>query len=109
MSKVYDDLLAELKGDMCIGVVLGNMGWGDYGSEIVPNYKDMPKGKLITLEQAKPFLDYEYDTGYGAPELPAIYAWTQDRVIAVSQYDGATGFFSIPRNPIDCLPTMEGG
>lgn len=109
MNTPYKDLIAEIKDEECIGVVLGKMGWEDYNNEIVPNYIKMPIGKLIKLEEAKPFLDYEYNDGYGSPELPCIYAWTPTRIIAVFQYDGSTSFYSIPRNPIDCIPAMVGG
>ena len=99
--------LAE--GEPILGVIIGEMGWGDYGSEDVAQYAQQPKGKLLTWEEAKPLLDYEFNDGYGAPGCNAIYAWTKDFVIAISQYDGSTSPFRVPRNPQDCTPEMPGG
>ena len=96
-------------GEPVLGVVIGQMGWGDYGSEMVPGYKEQPRNRLLTWEAALPHLSYEFDNGYGAPGCNAIYAWTASRVIAISQYDGATAPFWIPRNPQDCVPEMPGG
>lgn len=91
------------------GVVIGEMGWGDYNSEEVPNYKDQPKGKVLSWEEAKKYLDYKFSAGYGAPECNAIYAWTPNWVIAISQYDGSTSPFKIPRHPVNIMPKMPGG
>lgn len=89
-------------------VVIGEMGWGDFASERVPNYDIMPKGKLLTWEQAAPFLDYEFNDGFGAPGCNAIWAWTPTMVIAIAQYDGSTWPYAVPRHPVDAMPTMEG-
>jgi len=95
-------------------VVIGEMGWGDYGSEGVKCYNKQPQGKVLTWEKAVPFLDYEFDDsygapdGYGAPGCNAIYVWTKTKVIGIFQYDGATGTHQIPRNPIECMPDMPG-
>ena len=91
-------------------IVIGRMGWSDdYASGRVPNYEYMPKGKVLSWEEAKPFLDYEFNSGYGAPECNSIWAWTETKVIAIGQYDGATWPYSLPRNPVDQMPGMEGG
>ena len=91
------------------GIVIGEMGWGDYNKENVPNYNEIPKGQLLTWKEAKHWLDYEFDSGFGAPGCNAIYAWTATKVIAICQYDGATNPYSIPRHPINVIPEMEGG
>jgi hypothetical protein len=67
-------------------------------------YKNTPdlneiEGKLLTFEEAKPFLDYEYDDGLGCADCHAIYAWTPSRVLFIHEYDGATSVASVPRNP----------
>jgi len=103
------DILDAAKGEKIVGVVIGEMGWGDYYKEIVPMYDQQPKGKLLSWEEAAPLLDYEYDTGYGAPECNAIYVWTESRVLFVTQYDGATCIDYVPRNPVDIMPVMPGG
>lgn len=99
----------EAMGEPIEAVVIGKMGWGDYGSEDVPRYAEQPRGKVLMWEEARPFLDYNFNAGYGAPSCNAIYAWTASRVIFVRQYDGSTGIESVPRNPVDCAPSMPGG
>lgn len=89
-------------------VIIGEMGWNNYGEE----GKEIPKskkGKVLSWEEARPMLDYDYYTGYGAPDCHAVYAYTKSYVIFVSQYDGATGIESIPRKPVKCDPSMPGG
>ena len=99
----------EANGEEIWCAVIGEMGWGDYGSEEVPNYKKQPKGKLMLWSEAREWLDYTWDTGFGAPGCNAVYAWTSTKVITVGQYDGSTWVYSVPRNPMDCMPVMQGG
>ena len=47
--------------------------------------------------------------GYGAPQCYAIYAWSNQRVFWVTQYDGSTSLNFAPRIPIDTMPSMPGG
>jgi len=105
------DWIEELaKGEAIEAVVLGEMGgWSDYGGEEVPNYVDCPKGVVLSWEDAIQWLSYEFSSSFGAPGCQAIYAWTATQVISVSQYDGSTTPFSIPRNPVDGMPGMPGG
>lgn len=65
-------------------------------------------GKLISWDVARPVLDYEYDNGYDGADCHAVYAWTETQVLFVSEYDGATGINSIPRNPTACEPSFGG-
>jgi len=102
-------ILDEADGEEIIGIVIGEMGWGDCGSDGIPNYDQIPKGKLLAWEEAAPWLDYEFYNGYGAPGCQAIWAWTENWVIAIGQYDGSTWPYKIPRHPIDVMPDMEGG
>lgn len=107
------NLLAWLEemaeGEEIEAVVIGEMGWGDYGRDGVPDYTEMPKGIVINWDEAKKWLGYEFYSGFGAPGCNAVYAWTATRVIAISQYDGSTEPFSIPRNPTAIMPEMPGG
>lgn len=105
------DWLENVAGDEPIeAVVIGEMGWGDdYGSEDIPGYSEHPRYVPLTWEQAAPHLDYEFSSGFGAPSCEAVYAWTPTRVIGISQYDGATSPFTVPRNPVECKPEMPGG
>jgi hypothetical protein len=108
MANFKQDIL-EIAGDEPIeAIVIGEMGWSNYNEKGKPNWKDI-KGKLLPWHDAIPYLDYEYDTGFGAPDCQAINAWTASKVIFVIQYDGATMIESVPRNPIPHIPEMPGG
>lgn len=108
MANLIEWIVEEARGEEIEAVVIGEMGWGDYNSENVPGYSDQTKGEVITWEEAQKFLNYEFDSGYGAPKCNAIYAWTKSWIIAIEQYDGSVSPFSIPRNPIACNPQMPG-
>lgn len=100
----------EAAGEPVEACVIGQMGGaGDYGSEDVPRYAEQPKGKVLTWAEARPFLDYEFDSGFGSAGCNAVTAWTAGKVIFVSQYDRATGICSVPRHPADHEPQMPGG
>lgn len=109
MANLKSWLLEDAGEEEIEAVVIGEMGWGEYGSEAVSVYNTQPRGKVLTWEEAAPLLNYEFDSGYGAPGCNAVYAWTKSWIIGVSQYDGATGTFRLPRNPVDCMPSMPGG
>jgi hypothetical protein len=117
LNALRDKIMATLEswinemadGEAIEAVVIGEMGWGDYGSEDVPGYKEQSRGKALSWEAALPSLQYEFSDGYGAPGCNAICAWTKSWVIGVSQYDGSTSPFRMPRNPTDHKPQMPGG
>lgn len=109
MGNLKKWILAKAGEERVEAVVIGEMGWGECGSDKVPGYKTFPFGKVISWKKAAKLLDYEFDSGYGSPKCNAVYAWTKSKVIAISQYDGSTRPFSIPRNPEDCMPEMAGG
>ena len=109
MATLREWITKSVQGEEVESVVFGEMGWGDYKSDEVPNYETCPKGKRLSLEEASPWLDYEFNSGYGAPGCQAIYVWTKSFVFFVSQYDGATGPNIIPRHPVDVMPDMPGG
>lgn len=108
----YNDLIEELQDEEVVEyLVFGDYGWGNFGEKDCPN--PIPKNKrgvLLTLEEAKPFMDgWTFHGGYGSPECYATFIWTNHRVIWVTQYDGSTTLDSMPRHPVDCLPDMPGG
>ncbi|MFA5808728.1 MAG: hypothetical protein WC935_00140 [Thermoleophilia bacterium] len=92
-----------------LAVVIGEMGWGDYGSDAVPQYQEQRRGEVLSWDEAAPMIDYEFRSGYGAPRCNAIVAWTASKVISISQYDGSTSVFTLPRNPTAHMPGMPGG
>lgn len=109
MPTLKDWILELADGEEIEAVVIGEMGWGDYGSELVPGYAEQPRGQLLTWAEAEPFLSYEFYDGFGAPGCNAIVAWTPNHVISVYQYDGSTTPFVIPRHPVAFMPYMPGG
>ena len=109
MANLIEWIEEEANGEEIEGVVIGEMGYGDLNSKIVPKYKKQPKGVLLSWDEAKKWLDYEFVSSFGMPECNAICAWTISKVITVGQYDGVTWVYSLPRNPIDYMPKMEGG
>jgi hypothetical protein len=106
MNTYWQDILEEAGDEPIEAVVIGEMPWGDYRAEGKPV---CVKGKILTAEEATPMLDYEYDSGYGAPDCHAINVYTPTRVIYCAQYDGATWLESIMRNPTEgIMPEMPG-
>ena len=105
--------------DKIEAIVVGSFGWeyklsdrGAYGFDRNASRKLFPvsrKAKPQKWEDVRSYLNYNYDRGYGSPECHAIYAYTTDRVVLVSTYDGSTYLMSIPRNPGNYRPEMVGG
>lgn len=106
MANLKQWLEESADGEAIIGVVIGELGWGDYGAEKVPRYTEQPKGQLLTWNEAAGWLDYDFDDGYGYPGCNAVYAWTESKVISIGEHDGATGPDVRPRNPVACMPVM---
>jgi len=109
MATLREWLEEMAEGEPIEAVVLGEMGWGDYGHEHIENYADQPRGILLKWDDALPWISYEFSDGYGAPHCNAIAAWTKSWVISVSQYDGSTSPFRVARNPMPYNPEMPGG
>ena len=61
-------------------------------------------GKPVCFGDVREYFDYEYDDGFGGAECHAIYLYTRNFIVFVSEYDGATSVDCIPRNPIECTP-----
>lgn len=108
MENFANDIEEAADGESIECVVIGEMGWGEYNHERVPRYEEQPRGQVMSWEQAKQYLDYSYDTGFGASECNAIYAWTKTKVMFVVEYDGSTRVESVPRNPVSVIPSMFG-
>lgn len=103
MSETLFKWLEEASdGEQIEAVVLGEK---PYDCE----WPEYPLNKLMSLEEAMPYLTIEFYTGYGAPDNPPMHAWTKTWIIGTSMYDGYTGWFRIPRNPCNCTPCEPGG
>jgi hypothetical protein len=90
-------VLTAADGKPILGVVLGTIGWDDSR----PGQK---LNELLSWAEAEPMLDYQFYDGSGGAQCNALYAWTEDRVISVGEYDGSTGIQWVPRNPQACKP-----
>lgn len=86
-------------------VVIGHNIYFDDETRPIPTHQ---LDVVLTWAEARPLLDYEYEDGYGLPDCHAITAWTSERVVFVSQYDGATNVESVPRNPVAHEPITPG-
>ncbi len=74
-------------------------------------YSDTPPayvGTVLSWVDARPILDYDYNSGFGGADCHAAYAWTETRVLFVHEYDGATGIQWVPRNPAYGAPDYGG-
>ena len=112
MSNAYEDLNEYLdEGEEVESIVFGEYGWGGY-KEPEPNPVSHDLfGKILSLEDAKPLMQtWSFYTGFGAPECYAVNIYTNQRVIWVTQYDGATSLDSMLRHPKNgVVPNMPGG
>lgn len=99
MSNLYTELLKLAADEAIEGVVIGA-----YDLYELPTYID----KVLSAEQAKPILDYEYDSGFGCADCHPFFAWTRSKVIFVHEYDGATTVVWVPRNPREITPEFGG-
>lgn len=109
MANLKQWILEAVGDEEILGVVIGAMGWGDYGKEAIPNYDDIPKNVVLSWDEAAKWLDYKFSAGYGAPGCNAIYVWTATKTGFIVQYDGATALHWVPNKPQDCKPEMPGG
>ena len=107
----WDDLVEYLnEGEVIESVSFGPWGWDGFGE---PEDKPVPKEKQgvpMPPSEAQPLMQsWSFYGGYGSPDCYAVNVWTNSRVIWVTQYDGATGLDSAPRNPSENVPDMPGG
>lgn len=102
MSTMREWLLVEAGGEAIEAVVIGPKGWE---RDVIEDWQN----KVLTWDAAAPLLSYEFDSGFGSPQCHAVTAWTKSWVIGVSQYDGSTDSFRMPRHPVDHQPVMPGG
>jgi hypothetical protein len=108
MAVLKDWILTEAGDENVIGVVLGPIS--EYQMEKCPHIPlNYPKNQVLSWEEALPWIEYEFYDGWGLEECFPLFAWTENKVIAISCYDGSTSVFSVPRNPCDIEPFMPGG
>lgn len=116
MSNFRQDILNAANGEAILGIVLSDPNhWRDerpfngYDGEKTWPIPDDAVDIVLPWATVAPWLDREYDDGYGGQDCPSIYAWTSTRVLFVGTYDGATWVSSIPRNPSGGAAHSVGG
>lgn len=83
-----------------LAIVMGEMMFDSgYGS---------PIHELITWKEAEPLLDCEVNTGYGGEMIDGIIAWTETKIIVISDYDSSSDIHVLPRNPCEFQPYRIG-
>lgn len=53
----------------------------------------------LSPEQAREYLNYEYDKGYGSYDNHKVTFWTKSYVFFATEYDGSSGIDYVKRNP----------
>ena len=89
---------AKLTTDETIeGVLIGNSP----RSHNIPNYEQQPRDKVISWEEAKKWLDYDFVDGFCTADCNEIYVWTNLNVffLHVDSESGSVWLDSVPRNP----------
>lgn len=99
-----DEILEVARGEPIIGICIKpyqrHARWDSSSGD------DQP---VRQWEDVAPWLGYTYDHGYGGVSCHSFIAWTESRVIFVSQYDGSSWVDSMPRNPTPTQVYMPGG
>ena len=106
MTTFAEDIEEAANGQSIEAIVIGPFGWSD-DMDDDERPEATKRGVVLTWAEARPMLDYSYDSGCGAAGCDAIWAWTPTEVLFVHEYDGATGLRGVPRNPVDGKPGMS--
>lgn len=97
MSTFADDIEEAVGQEVIEAIVVYSDTWDD--SPINERSPDARYGVAVGWDEAKPWLSYDFDRGYGGQDCHNVHIWTATRVFYVEEYDGATGLASVPRNP----------
>ena len=93
--KPYEELISELQeGEVVEAIVFGDWGEGKH-NEHYPFVPVEQRGKILTLEEAKPFMEGWVDWNFrnrkwGKIRAYAAYIWTNQRIIWITQYEGTS-------------------
>lgn len=106
MSTFAEDIEASAAaaGEPILACVIGGIGYSWREDE---RYADAHEEPLPWAE-ARAMLDYEYDTGFGGEDCNPIFAWSENWVYAVHEYDGSTGVVRLPRHPTTIAAKFDG-
>jgi len=89
--------IQDTPGESIIGIAIGE--------DFYSSARKCPEDKLgmvLPPEEALPLLDYEFLPDYNGHGCNPVYVWTQNYILAISEYDGSVGTVIIPRNPTMC-------
>jgi len=106
MPNLKEEILNIAEGELIQAVVIGEMGWGEYSKERVPNYDQQPKGKVLSWHEAAKWLDYDYDNDANGKGCDNSSDWTgghdftADGMLTASgcDADGATVYLATTTN-----------
>lgn len=106
-GKTFAEDIEECAEEPLESCVIGEHGWGwsDEGHKL-PSEK---MNVVLPWSEARILLSYTYDRGYGSPDCHAIAAYSSNKIIICSQYDGSTELSWFYRNPQPFTPDMPGG
>ena len=92
------------KGEQVETIVFGEFDWG------YTQYKSSPPcGKLMSLDEAMPYLAIEFLNDWGELGCPPFVAYTANWIISAYAYDGLVSAYSMRRNPVEgYIPYMPG-
>ena len=93
--------IEKIAGDEAIEAVV--IGEHDRGAR-----PDDPINRVITWKEARPILDYDFESNYGSAGCHPVFAWTATKIITIHEYDGETGPTWYPRHPVDVRPYFDG-
>ena len=110
MTQLREWILEAAEGEPLEGVVIGSASRHDAVLEMsVEVAPDCPTDRVLSWDEAQPFLRYEFEQDFGSVPCHPVTVWTPSWVIALSVYDGWVDWFRLPRNPRDHTPGMPGG
>lgn len=109
MSKIAEWIEEALNGEDIEAVVIGRHDRDRWGAVGTSAFNGATINKVVSWDEAKPFLSYEFDSGYGSAGCHPVYVWTPTRIFFVGEYDGSTSLSWVPRHPIPCEPQFSGG
>jgi hypothetical protein len=90
-------------GELVFAIVVGRHDRDAYYHKSPTAYENV----VLSREDGLALLDQDYDNGYGGADCRPFYAYSQNRIYFVSEYDGATGLGWMPRHPVDCKPSFQ--
>ena len=120
----FDDVVKILaKGELPETLVFGNwggqgepeLGWDEPGCDedeggVLTGSPPVPlseRGKVVLWDRAvrDGWLEgWTFDGGYGIVEAYSVTIWTNQSVIFLVEYDGASSLAKVPRNPTPHMP-----